>query len=154
MNDAVEVHRATLNDIEILAPMFSEYRQFYRQPADIDACAQFLSERFKHEESLAFIATINHQAVGFIHLYPGFSSVYLKPIWTMNDLFVRSIARRKGVGFALLDAAKKMALDSGAILLKLSTEQRNMAAQKVYESKGYRRDNTFHHYILPLKENL
>ncbi|NVJ50586.1 MAG: GNAT family N-acetyltransferase [Gammaproteobacteria bacterium] len=153
MTEAVIVSQAQVDDLDDLAPMFNEYRQFYRQADDIAACRAFLQARMEAQESLAFIARIDAQAVGFIHLYPGFSSVYLKPIWTMNDLYVRSIARRKGVGFALLDSAKKMAIDSGAIVVKLSTEQRNMAAQKVYESKGYRRDNTFYHYVLPLKDN-
>lgn len=154
MNHTVEVKRASINDIEQLASMFNEYRQFYRQPDDLAGCKEFLSARISSDESVAFIAFIEQQPSGFIHLYPGFSSVYMKPLWTMNDLYVRSSARRQGVGFALLDKAKAMALETGAILVKLSTEQRNIAAQKVYESKGYRKDTTFTHYILPLKENL
>ncbi len=153
MSNQLKIYKATLDDIDVLADMFNEYRQFYKQPADVSACQTFLRQRFERDQSLAFIATLDAQPVGFIHLYPGFSSVYMKPIWTMNDLYVRSIARRKGVGFALLDAAKAMALESGAILVKLSTEQRNIAAQKVYEAKGYRRDTTFYHYILPLPQN-
>ncbi|NVJ59589.1 MAG: GNAT family N-acetyltransferase [Gammaproteobacteria bacterium] len=154
MTNTVEVIQATLDHIEQLAPMFNEYRQFYKQPDNLNGCKEFLTARIERQESVAFIAFVDGAPSGFIHLYPGFSSVYMKPLWTMNDLYVRSSARRQGVGFALLDQAKAMALETGAILVKLSTEQRNIAAQKVYESKGYKKDTTFLHYILPLKENL
>ena len=151
MSDQLTIKPVTANELDKLADMFNEYRQFYKQPSDVSAGREFLKQRLEQNQSKAFIAELGDQPVGFIHLYPGFSSVHLKPIWTMNDLYVRSIARRKGVGFALLDAAKQMALDTGAIVIQLSTLQRNIAAQQVYESKGYRRDKTFYHYNLPLK---
>ncbi|WP_144391979.1 GNAT family N-acetyltransferase [Pleionea sediminis] len=153
MNEQLNIYQASKADITALAELFNEYRQFYKQADNQEACFEFLSQRFENKESIAFIAELEGAPAGFIHLYPGFSSVYLKQIWTMNDLYVRSNARRMGVGFALLDAAKQMAIESGAILVKLSTEQRNLAAQKVYEAKGYRRDTTFYHYLLPLYEN-
>jgi GNAT superfamily N-acetyltransferase len=150
MSNELTIHQALLEDLDELAAMFNEYRQFYRQADNLEACKSFLRERLEKQQSVAFIARLNGQPAGFIHLYPGFSSVHLKPLWTMNDLYVRSFARRKGVGFALLDKAKDMAIESGAIVIKLSTEQRNLAAQQVYQAKGYRRDQTFYHYTLPL----
>lgn len=150
MSNELNIQQATFDDLDELAAMFNEYRQFYRQASDVERCKLFLQQRLERQESIAFIAWLQDKAAGFIHLYPGYSSVHLKPIWTMNDLYVRSFARRKGVGFALLDKAKEMAIDSGAIVIKLSTEQRNLAAQQVYQAKGYRRDQTFYHYTLPL----
>ncbi len=144
------VAKASVDDLTELASMFNEYRQFYKQPSDETACKEFLKLRFENGESSAFLARIGDTPAGFIHLYPGFSSIHLKPMWRMNDLYVRSIARRKGVGFALLDAAKQMAIDTDAIFINLSTLQSNVAAQQVYESKGYRRDRTFYHYTLPI----
>ncbi len=152
MNQNLHLVQANIEHLDDLSSMFNEYRQFYKQADDINACREFLQQRLVQQQSEAFIAYIDDKAAGFIHLYPSFSSVYLKPIWTMNDLYVRSFARRQGVGFALLDKAKEMAETSGAHFIKLSTEQRNVAAQQVYQSKGYRRDQSFYHFVLPLKQ--
>ena len=53
--------------------------------------------------------------VGFAQLYPSFSSVSLRPIRILNDLFVDPDHRRSGAGRALLDAARDHARQTGAI---------------------------------------
>ncbi|MCO7225682.1 GNAT family N-acetyltransferase [Pleionea sp. CnH1-48] len=150
MNNDLVIRQATLDDIDDLAAMFNEYRQFYRQPDNLEQSKTFLQQRLEAEESIAFIASHQQQPSGFVHLYPTYSSVHLKKIWILNDLYVRSTARRKGVGFGLLDAAKTMAKETGALCLKASSAQNNFTSQQVYEAKGYQRDRQFFHYVLPL----
>ena len=146
------IAQATLSELDDLSSMFDEYRRFYRQSSDLEATKNFLAERIKSNESIAFIAYLNNQPVGFIHLYPTYSSVHLKRIWVLNDLYVNTSSRRKGVGFELIDAAIELAKKTDALCIKVSTAQSNFTAQQVYAAKGFRRDYQFFHYILPLMD--
>jgi GNAT superfamily N-acetyltransferase len=54
-------------------------------------------------------ATDKGSMVGFAQLYPSFSSVLMKRIWILNDLFVEKDFRREGVAKLLMDAAERYA---------------------------------------------
>ena len=142
----VRTVRAGLDDLEALVPLFDGYRQFYRQPSDPDGARAFLAERIKRGESVIFIALVDGAAAGFTHLYPLFSSVSMKRLWLLNDLFVAPAGRRAGAGRALLDRAERWARETGAKGVTLSTELTNATAQRLYESAGWTRDDEFVHY--------
>jgi len=87
-------------------------------------------------------------ALGFTQLYPSFSSVSLKRLWVLNDLFVGPNVRRGGVGRRLLDRAREWAIETGAKGLVLATAVDNGKARALYESCGWQRDDEFQHYHL------
>src|SRR5882724_6759242 len=128
----VDVRRATLADLDVLVPLFDQYRQFYRQPGDPERAHRFLRERLERSQSVILLA-FDNTAIGFTQLYPSFSSGAMAPIFILNDLFVAPEARRRGVGSTLLHAAAQHGRDTGAIRLVLSTELTNTTAQSVYE---------------------
>jgi GNAT superfamily N-acetyltransferase len=142
------VRRAGLADIGDLAPLFDDYRQFYGQRSDLAAARAFLSERLRRDESVIFIASADDVALGFTQLYPSFSSVSVKRLWILNDLFVSPAARRGGVGRRLLERAREWAVETGAKGLTLTTALTNSAARSLYESCGWRLDDEFAHYQL------
>jgi GNAT superfamily N-acetyltransferase len=142
------VRRAGLADLGDLAPLFDDYRQFYGQRSDLAAARAFLSERLRRDESVIFIASADDVALGFTQLYPSFSSVSVKRLWILNDLFVSPAARRGGVGRRLLERAREWAVETGAKGLTLTTALTNSAARSLYESCGWRLDDEFAHYQL------
>jgi GNAT superfamily N-acetyltransferase len=142
----IRVIRAELEDLEALVPLFDGYRRFYRQPSDTQGARAFLAERLKRNESVVFAAVQDGALVGFTQLYPLFSSVSMKRLWVLNDLFVASAARRSGAGRALLERAERWAAETGAKGLTLSTEITNLAAQRLYEACGWTKDEEFLHY--------
>jgi len=142
----VRTVRAELDDLEALVPLFDGYRSFYRQPSDLAGARAFLAERLKRDESVIFIAMVDGAAVGFTQLYPVFSSVSMKRLWLLNDLFVAPTGRRAGAGRALLDRAERWARETGAKGLTLSTEITNATAQRLYESAGWTKDDEFVHH--------
>jgi ribosomal protein S18 acetylase RimI-like enzyme len=145
------VRRATLADLDLLAPMFDAYRQFYQQTPDLGVAREFLRERLEHDQSVIFLALRQDgSAVGFTQLHPSFSSASARRIFILNDLFVDPAARRSGVGQRLLNAAAEVARGAGAIRLTLSTAHTNATAQSLYEAQGWRRDEVFRSYHLPL----
>jgi ribosomal protein S18 acetylase RimI-like enzyme len=144
------IRQATLGDLDRLAPLFDAYRQFYERPSNLALARDFLSARLAHAESVVFLAEEGDAAVGFVQLYPLFSSTSLAPgrLWLLNDLYVVPAARGRGVGRELMDRARKLAEETGACGLELATARTNSGAQSLYESLGYRRDDQFFHYEL------
>ena len=134
---SVEIHRATLDELEIVAPLFNQYRMFYEQGSDVDAARNFLEQRLHARESVILLATLDGGAAGFAQLYPMFSSVRLGRVWILNDLFVAPGARRRGVASALLGAAQCFAREAGALRLELETTHDNLAAQTLYRDAGW-----------------
>jgi GNAT superfamily N-acetyltransferase len=144
------VKRAAVADVDAVAPLFGAYRQFYGQRSDLAAARAFLDERLRREESVIFFAVADEQgneALGFTQLYPAFSSVSVRRLWILNDLFVRPGVRRGGVGRRLLERAREWAIETDAKGLVLATAVSNAAARALYESCGWRRDDQFEHYV-------
>lgn len=150
--NTLTVRQAVLADLEALVPLFDGYRQFYGQPSDLAAAHAFLRARFEHGDSFVFIAHDGDMPVGFTQLYPSFSSVALARIFVLNDLFVQTQARRKGVASALLSAATEFAKSLGAVRVSLSTAISNESAQAVYQAAGWKRDDQFWVYHFPISK--
>jgi ribosomal protein S18 acetylase RimI-like enzyme len=146
------VRQAGPDDVDLVAPLFDAYRQFYQQPSDVALARTFLAERLARAESVVFLAERGGRAVGFVQLYPLFSSTTARPrrLWLLNDLFVAPEARGGGVGRALMDRARRLAEETDAVGLELATAQTNTSAQRLYESLGYRLDDQFLRYELGL----
>lgn len=143
----MNIIRAGLNDLEPVADLFNQYRQFYRQEPDLDGCREFLRDRLARNESVIFVAwTGDHDAAGFTQLYPSFCSVALKPILYLYDLFVAPRFRRQGVGRMLMEEAAVFARQVRADRLTLETAIDNFPGQALYESMGYSKDEDFYTY--------
>ena len=145
------IKRAGTIDLDGAAPLFDAYRQFYGQRSDITAARAFLDERLRRDESVIFLAVADEdsgEALGFMQLYPSFSSVSLRRLWILNDLFVAPSVRRAGVGRRLLERAREWAVETDAKGLILATAVTNSTARALYESCGWRRDDEFQHYHL------
>lgn len=143
------VRQAILADLDALTPLFDAYRQFYGRDSDLPAARAFLLARFEHGQSILFIAHDGDTGIGFTQLYPSFSSVSLARTFILNDLFVAAAHRQRGVGSALMAAAKAHAQTLGAIRLSLSTAKGNTVAQSTYAANGWQRDEQFFVYHLP-----
>ncbi|MDZ5668953.1 GNAT family N-acetyltransferase [Bacillus stercoris] len=144
----MNIRQAKISDAAAIAPLFNQYREFYRQASDLQGAEAFLKARLKNHESIILIAEENGELIGFTQLYPTFSSVSMKRIYILNDLFVVPHARTKGAGGRLLSAAKDYAEENGAKCLTLQTEHHNRKARSLYEQNGYEEDTAFVHYHL------
>lgn len=140
----VLVRQAVLADLDDVAGLFDQYRQFQGQAADLAAARSFLLQRFEHGESVIFVADDGGRAVGFAQLYPSFSSVALARVFVLNDLFVHESARRRGVAAGLLSAVESYAWALGAVRITLNVAHGNLSAQQLYEALGWKRDAQFH----------
>jgi len=142
----ITVRQAVLSELDQLAALFDQYRQFQGQRGDVTAARSFLRERFDHGESVAFIAYDGATPVGFAQLYPSFSSVSLSRVFVLNDLFVGDSGRRKGVASKLLSAVEAHAWSLGAARITLNVARDNGSAQQLYEARGWKADDQFFMY--------
>ncbi|NGZ10273.1 MAG: GNAT family N-acetyltransferase [Nitrospira sp. LK70] len=144
------VRQASIQDVDRLGPLFDAYRQFYGQQADQIVARQFLNDRLTRNESVVLVAENGGgAAVGFVQLYPTFSSILAAPMYLLSDLFVIPEARRRGVGTRLLASAAETARTAGAVRLELATAITNRSAQRLYEAMEWQRDE-FYLYGLSL----
>src|SRR5690242_10091205 len=146
------IRQAGSSDVDVVAPLFDAYRQFYDQPSDPALARTFIAERLERGESVIFLAERSGRAIGFVQLYPLFSSTARRPrrLWLLNDLYVAPDARQGGVGRALMRRARQLAEETGACGLELATARTNTIGQQLYESEGYRLDDAFLRYELGL----
>ena len=150
---SLAVRPATPADLERIAPMFDAYRQFYGKPADLDRARDFIRERLERGESVIFLAEDESGgALGFVQLFPSFTSVEARRLWVLNDLFVAEEARGRGVGRALMNAAREHAVRTGAKRLTLETMEDNERAWSLYEALGYvKSEPNVRYYTLELE---
>ena len=141
MTDTV-ISRAGPADLDALALLFDAYRQFYGQAPDVPRARDWLRSRLRVGESVVLLAKREGTTVGFVQLYPMFSSVRTARTWILNDLYVDAGARRRGVARALLDASAAVARSDGAAGISLETTQDNAAARALYRAAGWNEDAT------------
>ncbi|MGG3477807.1 GNAT family N-acetyltransferase [Peribacillus frigoritolerans] len=143
----MSIQKATLHELESLTELFDLYRVFYEQTSDPGRAREFLRERLTKGESVVFMAFDEGNPIGFVQLYPSFSSVSMMRSWILNDLFVKESARKRGFGEELLNAAIAFARETGAKGVSLETGQDNVKAQRLYEKIGFARESNHFYYF-------
>lgn len=129
--------KATVQDLEQLAGLFDQYRIFYHKDSDIPAAEKFLKERIENKDSEIFVAENKGKLVGFVQLYPLFSSTRMKRYWLLNDLYVNENFRGKGFSKQLIEKSKELAKSTGAAGILLETGKSNDIGNQLYPSCGF-----------------
>ncbi|WP_308005751.1 GNAT family N-acetyltransferase [uncultured Chryseobacterium sp.] len=129
--------KAQLADVQHLAELFDQYRIFYHKDSDIPAAEKFLTERIENNDSEIFVAENEGKLVGFVQLYPLFSSTRMKRYWLLNDLYVNENYRGKGFSKQLIEASQEMAKSTDAAGILLETGKSNDIGNKLYPSCGF-----------------
>lgn len=143
----MSILKATLNDLNPLTELFDLYRMFYQQKSDINGAKAFIKDRLSNEESVIFIALDQNNPIGFIQLYPSFSSVNMKKTWVLNDLYVSESVRGKGFGEKLIKKALTFAGETGAKGVLLETNIENVPAQRLYEKIGFIKEKNHFYFF-------
>lgn len=148
----IEIVRATSGHALLVSPLFDLYRRFYEQDPDPQGAERFITERLERGDSVIFLALLRDSgeqaAAGFVQLYPIFSSVSMRRLWLLNDLYVSAEVRRRGVARALIECAAAFARETGAKGLILETAADNGPAQRLYEGLGWAKDVDHFYYAL------
>jgi ribosomal protein S18 acetylase RimI-like enzyme len=141
------IQKATINDLESLTVLFDLYRVFYEQTSDLEGAREFLKARILNDESVVFMAVDGEHPVGFVQLYPSFSSVSMVRSWVLNDLYVKEQFRGRGAGEKLIHNAIQFVKETGAKGILLETGKENSNAQRLYEKIGFERESNYFYYF-------
>ena len=150
---SLQALRADASHLELIAPLFDAYRVFYRQPSNLAQSRAFIAERIARDESVIFLAQDDTgETLGFVQLFPTFSSIDAHRTWLLGDLFTTPNARGRGVATLLMNTARSYVVLSGGKGMVLETATDNFNAQRLYESLGYVRDSGYYTYCLDLQQ--
>ena len=144
----LEIFQATIDDLEALLPLVTGYRVFYEREPKPQSEREFLERNLRDGRSTIFLARDagSGSIVGFVQLFPAYSTVWLGPQLILEDLFVAPDARGGGAATKLLERAETYAREIGAVGMFLETAMDNETAQRVYERAGWTRENRFYKY--------
>ncbi|KJY38498.1 MULTISPECIES: GNAT family N-acetyltransferase [Streptomyces] len=141
----VSVRVAGEADLDVAAELFRGYLEFYEVRVEDPARPrEFLAERIAKDESLVLLGEVaGLGTVGFAQVYRTFSSLSLRPIWVLGDLYVAPSGRRTGAGRTLLREVLERAREAGVAGVQLETGFANEVAQGLYESEGFVREGYY-----------
>ncbi|MEM8526988.1 MAG: GNAT family N-acetyltransferase [Bacteroidota bacterium] len=143
----MKIRAAEIKDLEQLTRLFDGYRVFYRKSSNVNAAKQFLTERLERGDSEIYVAeTEKDILVGFVQLYPLFSSTRMKRLWLLNDLFVDATFRGKGIAIELIERAKQLVRDTDACGMYLETEKSNTVGNRLYPKVGFKLNEVANFY--------
>jgi ribosomal protein S18 acetylase RimI-like enzyme len=131
------IRKAIISDLEKVSILFDSYRVFYHKKSDLNGAKTFLKERFENKDSELFICELESELLGFVQLYPLFSSVRMKKFWLLNDLFVAVDFRGKGFSKKLIEEAKKLCIETNAAGMLLETSKSNKIGNILYPKCGF-----------------
>lgn len=138
--------------IDQFVNVVDEYRKFCGFNTSPEETKEFFKHLHKENKAATFIAISEEdQVMGFVNLYPTYSTLSLRKIWILNDLGVSSKFRRLGVAQALIKKSIEFAKESDAIRIELKTAKTNLNAQKLYSEIGFQTDQDNIYYRVPIK---
>lgn len=148
------IRKATIQDLDQLTTLFSQYLIFYKKSSNIEKQKLYLKERMENNEAIIFMAfddELKEKAIGFTLIYPTFSSILLTKILILNDLYVDSTIRNNGTGEKLILKTVEFAKELDVKLVRLRTAKNNVIAQGLYHKMGFVRDELVYSYDLAVK---
>ena len=142
----MNIREAKKSDLDQLSILFDAYRVFYGKESNIDISKNFLESRLSNKDSEVFICEFDNILIGFVQLYPLFSSTRVSKYWLLNDLFVDNKFRGKGYSKLLIDKAKELVKKSNARGMMLETEKSNKIGNNLYPKTGFKINNQSNFY--------
>lgn len=139
---------ATVDNVAELEPIFTLYREFYGMEPDTQKAIYFLKDRMENKESVIIFAKRDETVIGFVQLFPSFSSASLKKTYILNDLYVLNSERKQGVATMLINKVLELAKKENCGRVSLSTANDN-PARFLYEEMGFKESTSkFYNYTL------
>jgi GNAT superfamily N-acetyltransferase len=136
----MKVRKAEMTDLDKVADLFNQYRIFYKKESDLLGGRQFLHDRVINKESEIFVASDEQNIfMGFVQLFPIFSSTRMKRLWLLNDLFVAPDYRGQ--------KAKELCRDTNACGLLLETAKTNTVGNQLYPRTGFVLESDSNFYV-------
>ena len=135
----VHIVQATKKDIPLIRELILELAEYERaEPGEAPVTEKDLDETLfgKRPAAEVLIAYLGSEPAGFALFFHNYSTWLGKRGIYLEDLFVRPAARKNGVGFALLRALARLAVDRDCGRLDWSVLTWNELAISFYRQIG------------------
>ena len=125
-----------LQNIDTALMLFKKYQEFYQvQNIDEEKNRQHLQMIMDNEEvGKLFLLRDKDIYFGFATIYYSFSSIVAEKIAILNDLYVLEDHRQNGFGRQLMEHCFDYLKTCGIGIVRWSTRQDNINAQKLYDN--------------------
>ena len=137
-NESAAVRPATLSDVDVLVALMSD---FYAEAgftlSTVDATRAFATLLGSSHLGAVWLAEVRGQAVGHVVMTTAFSMEFGGLRGFIDDLYVSRLFRDRGIGAALLAAARAGALERGLRALCVETGREDHPARSLYARAGY-----------------
>jgi GNAT superfamily N-acetyltransferase len=148
----VTISRVGATTFESILPLIAEYQRWYGATPNTERNRQHFGQFVRDQtRGLQLVARLGGESAGFATLYFTFSSLRASGACVLNDLYVASPHRRKGIARALVLAAARVARERGHQSLEWMTQVSNRSAQRLYDELGAERSDWFE-YALDVQE--
>lgn len=114
----MKIRIAIADDLDALTILFNDYRMCLGKKSNQCDCKAFIQNRLFENDSVIFLAFKANAPVGFIQLFPSYSSILLQPLWYFDDLYVADAYRSAGIAAALIDKAKELADETQVVAVR------------------------------------
>jgi GNAT superfamily N-acetyltransferase len=135
------IREARPDDVPAIAALVEQFAQYMRGLGDTTELrldAQAL-ERDGFGTDPAFrglVAEVSGEVVGFLLHHAGYDTDAACRLLFVVDLYVTGSARGRGIGAALMHAAREVAARGGAMQIVWTVDRRNVLARRFYEGIG------------------
>lgn len=138
----MSVRPATREDADVVWPLTLEFAtSFAPERAAFDAAFASLIER---DDAFLAVGTTSSGAVGYVLAIAHPTLFANAPVVWVEEVMVREVERRSGVGRQLMDAVETWARTLGAAYISLATRR----ASDFYLALGYEESATFFRKLL------
>ena len=137
-NESVRIETATRSDVAVLLTLIRELATYEHMADQVIATETDLARALfsSRPEAEAVIAWRDKAAVGFALYFQSFSTFVGRPGLYLEDLFVRPVYRRRGIGRQLLAHLAQLAVARGCGRFEWSVLTWNKLAIGIYEKVG------------------
>jgi GNAT superfamily N-acetyltransferase len=135
-----QIRAATENDVPLILHLIRELAEFEQLSHEVAATETSLREHLfgAHRYAEVLIASVGEQPAGFALFFHNYSTFLARPGIYLEDLYVREVWRSRGVGTALLQAVRQLAVARGCGRYEWSVLNWNRRAIDFYEKLGAR----------------
>jgi GNAT superfamily N-acetyltransferase len=136
--DTLRIEKASDSDVPLILSFIKELAEYERLSHEMTATEELLRAALFGERALAevVIAYESERAVGFALFFHNFSTFIGRPGIYLEDLYVRPVARGKGIGRALLGYLARLAKERGCGRLEWAALDWNEPAIRFYRNLG------------------
>lgn len=137
------IREARREDVPAMAVLVDEFARYMRDLGDTTE-VRFGAEALERDGFGAqpafrgLVAEVSGVVVGFLLHHAGYDTDAAHRLLFVVDLYVTEATRGRGIGAALMDAAREEAVRAGARQLIWTVDRRNALGMRFYEGIGGR----------------